>query len=69
MGFSVGVLLGVVLAGYALQGFSHPNPHRLNTSLTCPWLQEIRPPEQQQITVADRVPAQATRPATRSAPR
>lgn len=53
MGFSVGVLLGVVLAGYALHGFNLPSPHRSNTSLNCPWLQEIRPPEQQRITVAD----------------
>jgi hypothetical protein len=66
MGFPVGVLIGVVLTGYVLNSLNHPNSHRSNASLTCPWLQETLPPGQP-ITVADKAPAQsAISAATRS---
>jgi hypothetical protein len=68
MGFSIGVLLGIVLAGYVLHGFSHPNSHRPNASLNCPWLQETLPPERQLITVADSALIQAATPAARRSP-
>jgi hypothetical protein len=36
MGFSVGVLLGVILAGYVLGAFNVSNAHSPRASLFCP---------------------------------
>jgi hypothetical protein len=40
MGFSVGMLIGVVLASYGLGAFNLPNSNRSIAGLNYPWIQE-----------------------------
>jgi hypothetical protein len=56
MGFSVGVLLGVILAGYVLGAFNAPNAHSPRANLFCPWVKETLPTERP-ITAAATSPA------------
>jgi hypothetical protein len=52
MGFSVGVLLGVILAGYVLGAFNAPNAHSPRAN----WVKETLPTERP-ITAAATSPA------------
>jgi len=40
MGFSIGMLLGVILASYAVGAFNFPQSNSSSASLSCPWIQE-----------------------------
>jgi hypothetical protein len=40
MGFSIGMLLGVILASYAVGAFKLLQSNSLSASLNCPWIQE-----------------------------
>jgi len=40
MGFSIGMLLGVILASDAVGAFKLPQSNSLSASLNCPWIQE-----------------------------
>jgi hypothetical protein len=58
MGFPVGVLIGISLAGYFLGAFNPQQLNRSNAGLNCPRLQETLP-EQQPITAGGRALALA----------
>jgi len=40
MGFSIGMLLGVILTSYAVGAFNLPQSNSSSVSLNCPWIQE-----------------------------
>jgi hypothetical protein len=53
MGFSIGVLLGVILASFALGAFHLPDSNRPIARLNCLWIQETH---ERPITVANTAP-------------
>jgi len=59
MGFPVGVLIGISLAGYFLGAFNPQQLNRSNAGLNCPRLQETLPPGQKPITAGGRALALA----------
>jgi hypothetical protein len=68
MGFAVGVLIGVSLAGYFLGAFNPQQLNRSNAGLNCPRLQETPSPGQQPVTAGGRALALAEEQASEQSP-
>jgi hypothetical protein len=56
IGFSIGMLLGAILASYAVGAFNFPRSNSSSASLNCPWIQETR---ERSVSVASVAPDSA----------